>query len=167
MADVRSCDLEETPRLVLVDSRVLPDLNPHFSLLSSTLFTLFAPFNQKSSSKEEDLTDSNSMDSPVDRIPTFADLANLSADKYQHLESTLSFILASPAAQDTYAQLIDGRPTWQSYVRDSGFPDEVTIVSDHPTPSDKAIQQYEEIRTALTLHAIKMDVNVQLLHRLE
>ena len=102
------------------------------------------------------------MDSTVDKLPTFADLANLSSDKFQQLESNLAFILASPAAQDTYAQLIDGRPTWQSYVRDAGFPNEVTVVSDRPNPSDEAIQQYEEIRASLTLHAIKMDINVQL-----
>ena len=102
------------------------------------------------------------MDSPVDKLPTFADLANLSTDKFQQLESTLAFILATSAAQDTYAQLIDGRPTWQSYVRDPGFPDEFTIVSDHPNPSHEAIQQYEEIRTRLTLHAVKMDIKVQL-----
>ena len=102
------------------------------------------------------------MDSPVDKMPTFADLANLSTDKFQQLESTLASILASPAAQDTYAQLIDGRPTWQSYVRDPGFPDEFIIVSDHPNSSDEAKQQYEEIRAGLTLHAIKVDINVQL-----
>ena len=106
------------------------------------------------------------MDSPVVKMPTFADLANLDTDKFQQLESTLAFILALPAAQDTYAQLIDGTPTWQSYVRDPGFPDEITIVSDRPNPSDEAIQQYEEIRTGLTLHAIKMDVNVPLPHHL-
>ena len=101
------------------------------------------------------------MDSPVDKLPTFADLANLSTDKFQHLESTLAFILASPAAQDTYAQLIDGIPTRQSYVKDPGFPNEVTIVSDRPNPSDEAIQQYKEIRAGLTLDAVKMDINVQ------
>lgn len=101
------------------------------------------------------------MDSPADKLPTFADLANLSIDKFQQLESTLASILASPAAQDAYAQLIDGTPTWQSYVNDSGLANEVTIVSDHPNPSDEAIQQYEEIRAGLTLHAVKMDINVQ------
>ena len=106
------------------------------------------------------------MDSPVEKLPTFADLTNLSSDKFQQLESTLAFILASPAAQDTYAQLIDGKPTWQSYANNPGFPNEVTIVSDHPNPSDEALQQYEEIRAGLTLHAIKMDINVQLPHKM-
>ena len=100
------------------------------------------------------------MDSPVDELPTFADLANLSTDKFQQLESTLQSILASPAAQDAYAQLIDGRPTWQSYVMNCGFPQEFTVVSDHPNPSNEAIQQYEKIRAGLILHAVKMDIKV-------
>lgn len=102
------------------------------------------------------------MFSQVTETPRFAELANLSIDRLKQLETTLASILASPNAQDTYAQIIDGRATWQSHVDPNtrGFPNETIIVSDHPTPSDGAMQLYEEIRTVFTPQALKIDVQV-------
>ncbi len=97
-------------------------------------------------------------------MPTFVELAGLDPEKLQRLESTLAIILALPIARDTYAQLIDGRRTWQSYVdpNTSGFRNEVMIVSDHPTPSEEALQLYEEIRTNFTAQELKIDIKVPL-----
>ncbi|KAF6230551.1 hypothetical protein HO133_004895 [Letharia lupina] len=102
------------------------------------------------------------MFSQVTETPRFAELANLSIDRLKQLETTLASILASPNAQDTYAQIIDGRATWQSHVDPNtrGFPNETIIVSDHPTPSDGAMQLYEEIRTVFTPQALKIDVQL-------
>lgn len=47
------------------------------------------------------------MESRVSRIFTFAGPTTLSAEKLQQLETLLTSILAMPAAQDTYAHLID------------------------------------------------------------
>lgn len=102
------------------------------------------------------------MESPVNRVSGFVDLADLSAEKLQQLETVLKSILALPIAQDTYAQIIDGNPTWQSYAEPNAkrFPLETTIVSDHPTPSPGAIQRYEEFRKDFTAAALKTDTQV-------
>ena len=91
------------------------------------------------------------MNSRLDH-PTFANLTNLSTKKVQQLETVLAFILQLPSAQSTYAQVIDGKRTWQSYIDPNtyGFQKETTIVSDHPNPSDRAMQLYEEIRKIFT-----------------
>ena len=98
-------------------------------------------------------------------FPKFADLAHLKIEKLQELERTLTFILTLPNARDTYAQLIDGRPTWQSYIDPNtlGFPKEITIVSDHPNPTNGALQLYEEIRTVFIPQALKIDVQVHII----
>lgn len=104
------------------------------------------------------------MESQVNLTPRFADLANLSNEKLQPLETILARILASPKAQDIYAQIIDGRATWQSYIDPStkGFRKETTIVSDHPNPSKEAMQLYDEIRTVFTPQALRVDIQVSL-----
>ena len=104
------------------------------------------------------------MESQVNLIPRFADLANLSNEKLQPLETILARILASPKAQDIYAQIIDGRATWQSYIdpNTKGFPKETTIVSDHPNPSEEASQLYEKIRRVFTPQALRVDIQVGL-----
>ena len=111
---------------------------------------------------DEAITDTGSMDSQIVELPTFADLTSLSSEKLQQLVSTLAFILTLPAARETYAQLIDGRRTWPSYVKNRGSCDEATIISDHPTPSDEAIQLYEEIRATLTMQTLKVGINAYL-----
>lgn len=102
------------------------------------------------------------MDSQINEIHRFADLANLSTEKLQHLETTLAFILALPNAHDIYAQIIDGKPTWKSYIDPNtyGFPTETTIVSDHPNPSNEAMQISEEIIAVFTPQALKIDIQL-------
>lgn len=105
------------------------------------------------------------MNSQSHETYTSAHLANLSPEKLQPLEIVLALILASSNAQDIYAQLIDGKPTWQSYPDPNfdRFPDEVMIVSDHPCPSDEAIQLYEEVRTTISTSELMVDIKVSLL----
>ena len=105
------------------------------------------------------------MDTPS-KPPRFTDLANFSSEKLRQLESTLSSILASPAAGRVYAQLIDGERdverTWQSSGRDFGLPDEITVVSDQPDPSDHAIQAYQRDRASSDWKVLTIDTNVYL-----
>lgn len=91
-------------------------------------------------------------------------MADLSTEKLQHLETTLAFILALPSVQDIYAQIIDGNPTWKSYVDPNTLGDrtEKTIVSDHPNPSHEAMQLYEEIRKVFRPQALNIDIQVSL-----
>ncbi len=102
------------------------------------------------------------MNSHHDQSPRFAHLANLSTIKIQQLDTILASILELPSTQSTYAQIIDGKRTWQSYIDPNtyGFQNETTIVSDHPNPSDRALQLYEEIRTKFTPQALRLEVNV-------
>ena len=102
------------------------------------------------------------MDAHVPELPRFIHLANLSTEKLHQLETTLAFILDSPNAQDTYAQIIDGKATWQSHVDPNtcGFSTEKTIVSDHPKPSDGGLQLYREVRAILTPQTLKVELQV-------
>ena len=99
------------------------------------------------------------MNSHYDQSPGFADLASLSTKKIQQLDTILASILELPSTQSTYAQVIDGKRTWQSYIDPNtyGFQKETTIVSDHPNPSDRAMQLYEEIRMKFTPQVLRLD----------
>lgn len=83
------------------------------------------------------------MESKLTEVSPCLGLTNLSAEKLQPLEVALTSILAMPIARDTYAQMIDG-----------------TSVRDHPSPSNEAIQQYEEIRKGFAVRALKIDTKV-------
>lgn len=88
------------------------------------------------------------MESNVSEVPKFVDLAtaNLSVEKFQQLETVLTFILALPIARNTYAQIIDGKNT--------------NISSDYPKPSDRAMRLYEDFRTAFKFQSLKIDSQV-------
>ena len=101
------------------------------------------------------------MDPPLNEPPpTFAGLANLSGEKLQVLQNTLSSILASPAAEAVYTQLIDGRPTWQSSLHPPEPRNEVTTNSDQSNPSEWARKLYQTFRGSLKLQLLKVDINV-------
>ena len=92
--------------------------------------------------------------------PSFAGIASLSGEKLQVLQSTLNSILASPAAEEVYAQLINGKRTQQLHPLESR--DEVATHSDSSISSDSAIQLYRNIRRSLKLQLLKVDMNVYL-----
>ena len=83
------------------------------------------------------------MESKLTEVSPSPGLTNLSPEKLQPLEAALTLILAMPIARDTYAQIING-----------------TNGRDHPSPSNEAIQQYEEIRKGFTVRALKIDTKV-------
>ena len=83
------------------------------------------------------------MESSVDHKSRFARLTDLSAEKLQQLETILKSILATPLAQKTFAQIIDGNPT-----------------DSQSDPSNEAIQQYKQIRESFTVQALKVDTHV-------
>lgn len=95
---------------------------------------------------------------------TFADLPNLKSEKLQELQNILASILVSPAAESVYAQLIDGKPTWQSSADHPRSHHEAAINSDQSNPSNCAIQQYQSLRTSMEsiMLLLKIDVNVYL-----
>ena len=83
------------------------------------------------------------MRSNFNQVSEFSDLFHLSANKLQQLDTVLKSILALPIAQDTYAQIIDGNPTW------------------HSTPNHKARQQYEEFRKSFIAQTLKLNKRVR------
>ena len=104
------------------------------------------------------------MESLANQEPTFGDLSNLSVEKQQVLDTILTSILALPVARNTYAQIIDGIPTRTPYSDDikahRSHLIETIIVSDNAKPSDKAVREYEKIRTGFALHILRIDLMV-------
>ena len=84
-------------------------------------------------------------------MPNFNDLTNLSAGKLHELETVLASILSLPIACETYAQIIDGKPTRTAHSDDikahKSHLWETIIVSNDSKPSDWAMQEYEKFRT--------------------
>ena len=102
------------------------------------------------------------MNPRLNEQPLFAGIASLSGEKLQMLQSTLTSILASPAAEDVYAQLINGKSTQQSSMHPLESRDEVATHSDSSKSGDSAIQLYRNIRRSLKLQLLKVDNNVYL-----
>lgn len=105
------------------------------------------------------------MTSNANEVPIFGDLTNVSADKLQELETLLTTILASPIAKATYAQIIDGMPLRTPFsdvikATESGMRKTI-IVGDRKTPSDRALQEYEKMRTIFAPKDLKLDLKVR------
>ena len=83
------------------------------------------------------------MESTTNKVFDSANLSLLSTEKLQELDTVLKSILALPIAQDTYAQIIYGKRTWES------------------KPSLEAREQYEEFRKAFVTQALKLDAQVR------
>ena len=73
----------------------------------------------------------------------FSDLSVLSPGKLENLDNVLKIILKSSAAQDAFAQIIAGSPTWQS------------------PPSQAAKQKYDEFRESFSARVLKLDTRVR------
>lgn len=78
----------------------------------------------------------------------FTELANLSSEKSQQLDTVLKSILALPIAKDIFAQIIHGKPTWQS------------------NPDQVAREQYNRFRKNFSAQGLKLDTYVRP-HQLE
>ena len=83
------------------------------------------------------------MASTLNQLSGVSDLLHFSVEKLQQLDVVLKSILALPIAEDTFAQILDGRPSWQS------------------KPSDEARQQYGEFRKAFSVQALKLNAQVR------
>ena len=83
------------------------------------------------------------MASTLNHLSGVSDLLHLSVEKLQQLDVVLKSILALPIAEDTFAQILDGKPSWQS------------------KPSDEARQRYGEFRKAFSIQALKLNVQVR------
>ena len=99
------------------------------------------------------------------QVPGFGDLTNVSAEKLLELETVLQQILALPIAQDTYAQIIDGKPTrtpFSEEIKRDGSTFFTTIIdSDNPKPTDEAKQKYDEIRPKIAPQDLVIDLKVE------
>lgn len=96
------------------------------------------------------------MESYANKGPTSGDLTILGVEKIQELDTVLKTILA---AQDIYAQIIDGNPTHPALVV---YPNEKTSsVSGTLKPSDRALQEYEKIRKPFASQDSLIDLKVR------
>lgn len=97
--------------------------------------------------------------------PSFGNLTNVDPKKLQDLETVLTAILALPIAPDTFAQIIEGRPTRTPYsdeIKKSKDPFIKTIIiSDNVEPSHEAVQRFEEIKAAFAPQDLIMDLKVR------
>ena len=82
------------------------------------------------------------MESKIDKEFHLSDFTVLDSRNLQ-LDNILKLILNSSIAQDTFAQLIDGRPTWQSQ------------------PSQEAREKYNEFRASFSAQVLKLDTEVR------
>ena len=107
------------------------------------------------------------MESFVKNKPGFGHLTNLDPEKLQDLETVLTKILDLPIARDTFAQVIEGRPTRTPYsdeIKKSKDPfDKTIIISDNVKPSHDAVQRFEEIKAAFAPQDLIMDLKVRCL----
>ncbi|CAF9929375.1 MAG: hypothetical protein ALECFALPRED_004305 [Alectoria fallacina] len=92
------------------------------------------------------------MESYVNNMPTFGDLTNVSVEKLQELSAVLAKILALPIARDTYAQIIDGKPT--------RIPHSDQDKASQSQPTDQAVQEYEKIRKAFAPENLLIDLKL-------
>lgn len=106
------------------------------------------------------------MESYANEMPTFGDLTNVSVEKLEELNAVLATILALPIARDTYAQIIDGKPTRTPYSEENksfqSGTEELSSVSGNSKPTDRAYKEYEKIRKAFEPQNLIIDLKVRI-----
>ena len=83
------------------------------------------------------------MESKVDKNFHVSDLRILYPEDLQQLDNILKILLNTSVAHNTFAQIIDGRPTLQSQ------------------PSQKAREKYNEFRASFSAQRLKLDTKVR------
>ena len=83
------------------------------------------------------------MESKANNDIHFSDLSILYPGELQELDSILRLLLNLSVAQDTFAQILDGRPTWQSQ------------------PSPQAREKYNEFKASFSARSMKLDTQVR------
>lgn len=96
-------------------------------------------------------------------VIVFADFADLSTEKLEIIERTLRAILYSPVAEETFAQIVDAKPTRPSFFRNYGGREFMSNsnVSDLERPREEAIRFFHEIRANFSLLSLKIDAKVR------
>lgn len=92
----------------------------------------------------------------------FTDLADLSPDKLDTLARAVTLILQSGRCEETFTQIIDGKPTRPTFLRNhyAEFMNNDNI-SDAMEPSKHATQCYKEIREAFDITVLKLELKVR------
>ena len=105
------------------------------------------------------------MESFVKPQSSFGDLTNVDPKKLQDLETVLTTILASPIARDTFAQIIEGRPTRtpdSDEIKKSKDPSRKTITNgNNVKPGREAVQRFDEIKAAFGPLDLIIDLQVR------
>ena len=95
----------------------------------------------------------------------FGHLTNLDPEKLRDLETVLTTILALPITRDTLVQVIEGTPTRTPYsdeIKNAEFKfDKTIIVGDNVKPSHKAMQKFDEIKTAFAPQDLIIELKVR------
>ena len=86
-------------------------------------------------------------------------LFDLSASKLELLERSLNSILQLAVAEETFAQIIDGKPTRPSYERNY-FTLFDPSVSERLCPTDSSVREWAQIKENLGLQSLKLDVKL-------
>ena len=98
-------------------------------------------------------------------MPGFGKLTILDPEKLQNLETVLTTILALPIARDTLAQVIEGIPTrtpFSDEIKNSSDSFSKTIiVGDNVGPGHKAVQKFDEMKTAFALQDLIIELKVR------
>ena len=83
------------------------------------------------------------MESKIDKELHLSELTVLDSEELRQLDHVLKIILNSSIAQDTFAQIIHGRPSWESQ------------------PSQEAREKYNEFRAIFSAQSLKLDTEVR------
>ena len=105
--------------------------------------------------------DEESLMLDADSNPTFANLADLSTDKFEKLERIFAAILALPTTDDVLAQVVDGFPTRKVLNANyGGWYNDNPNVSEKDEPSELSLQFIQENKPKITPSALKIEAKV-------
>jgi hypothetical protein len=88
------------------------------------------------------------------------ELSHLDSEHLQYLQRLISAILSSPAAEETFAQLIDGLITRASFLRCAESQPTLAAVAQHNAPTMEAIELFRQFRAQIQIPHIKLDSKV-------
>ena len=92
---------------------------------------------------------------------TFVNPVDLDADKLTSLQKAVKSILALPIALYTFAEIIDGKPSSPSPMRElQGLVVDYSKLSDGSEPDQEAMRLFKEFRSKFDVRNVKMDIKV-------
>ena len=100
--------------------------------------------------------------SDEDANPTFANLADLSIDKFEKLERAFAAIIALPTTEAILAQVVDGFPTRKVFYDNyGGWYLNNPNVSEKDEPSEIALQFIRDNKSNITPSALRIEAKVR------